>query len=381
MRLFGQQFAQGVLRDPVTAILGGISAGTSLIGGIFGSKAAKSAASIQQQAADAAGKKVEDATDAANPLITDAANKASSDATTAAAGAGTADVNTAKTEGQNVIQAGKDAGAGVTTAAVGANKLLDPYATAGATAADVLNKGIAPGGDFNKTPTMADLQIDPGYAFRVQQAQLAMERSAAAHGGVGGGGFAKDLQDYSQGSASQEYQKAFDRFETSTQNRFANVSGVAGQGQVAATKQGGNLIDAGRYVGDTGIATTEHAGDQNIQAVTHAGDRNTQATEFGGGLTYDAAGRVVQNKIAAAKTSADYIVQGANAQAAGKVASTNALWGGINGFTSGLFNTKIAADGVQQNKLISPTPGFSRLPGSNLQMPNQIPTIPGNPYQ
>lgn len=364
MKIFGSQFTQGVLRDPVTATLGAVSAGTSLLGGIFGSHAASSAAKLQQQAAQQAGQQVVNATNEANTGITQAATEASTAATTTASTAGKADVDIAKAEGDKTIQAGKEAGAGVTTAALGANKLLDPYAQAGATAADVLNKGIAPGGDFNKTPTLQDLQMDPGYAFRVQQQQIAMERSAAAHGGVGGGGFQKDLVDYSQGAASQEYKNAFDRFETSTQNRFANVSGVAGQGQVAATHQGGNLIDAGKYVGDTGIATTEHAGDNNIQATVHAGDRNTQATEFGGGLTYDAGKTVGLNKINAAKTSADYLTQGANAAAAGKVASSNAMWSGINGFTSGLFNTKLAADGVQQNKLINPTPGYTRLPGS-----------------
>lgn len=350
MHLFGEQFKAGVLRNPISAIT---SIGTSLIGGFLGSSAAKKASDIQYQSTKDAAQGVKDATADANTGITDAATKASTDATTTASTAGVNDVATADKAGKDAIQAGKDAGAGVTTAATGANKLLDPYAKAGADAADVLDKGIAPGGDFNKTPTLADLQMDPGYAFRLQQQQIAMERGAAAHGGVGGGGFQKDLNDYVQGSASQEYQNAFARFETSTQNRFANVSGVAGQGQVAATRQGGNLIDAGKYVGDTGIATTEHAGDNNIQAVVHAGDRNTQATEYGGGLTYDASKTVGLNKINMSKSVGDYITQGANARASGILGSANAWSNALGGVANGVNSA------FMLNK-ISPTPGLAR---------------------
>ena len=75
MILFGSQFARGSLFDPITATLGAVSAGTSILGGIFGSHAAgASAATIQQNAANAANKQVTDAAAwAANPGITAAA--------------------------------------------------------------------------------------------------------------------------------------------------------------------------------------------------------------------------------------------------------------------------------------------------------------------
>lgn len=276
MNLFGQKFQNGVLCDPITAIVGGISAVTSIIGGAKKASAAKSAAQLQADAADAAGKKVEDVTAATNPAI---------------------------------LAAGKAAGDQAIGAGTEANKLLNPYATAGSTAADVLNKGIAEGGDFNKTPTMADLQIDPGYAFRAQQGEQALERSAAAHGAVGGGGFQKDLATFSQGLASQEYQAAFDRFERATQNRFANVSGVANLGRGAAGEMGTNLI-----------GTNEYAGNANI----HATDETSR------------------NTIDAARTAADYATQGANAQAAGKVAASNAIWGGIGGAANTALGTVMA---------------------------------------
>ena len=276
------------LYNPISAIvMGGISAVTSIIGGVKKAGAAKSAAQIQAEAAQAAGKQVTDATEKVNPDILAAAKRA----------------------GEGVTSAADTAATGVTTAATDANKLLNPYSEAGATAAGVLNSGIAAGGDFNKTPTMADLQIDPGYAFRAQQGEEALTRSAAAHGGVGGGGFQKDLAGYSQGLASQEYQAAFNRFETSQQNRFANVNAVANSGRLAAGEQGGNLIGAATYGGNVRTDASKYAGSADINA-----------TDVTSG-----------NTINAARTSADYLTQAANAQAAGKVAASNATWDGITG--------------------------------------------------
>src|SRR6185369_5870813 len=101
------------------------------------------------------------------------------------------------------------AGAGVTGAAGAASSYLDPYAGAGRTSADYLNGGLAAGGDFNKQYSMADLQMDPGYQFRLQQGQQALLRSGAAAGGALGGSAAKDLINYNQGFASNEINNAF----------------------------------------------------------------------------------------------------------------------------------------------------------------------------
>lgn len=62
--------------------------------------------------------------------------------------------------------------------------------------------------------TMADYQEDPGYAFRLAQGQQSLERGASARGGLYSGRAAKDLTNYAQGAASQEYGKAVDRFNT-----------------------------------------------------------------------------------------------------------------------------------------------------------------------
>lgn len=58
-----------------------------------------------------------------------------------------------------------------------------------------------------------NFEADPGYGFRLSEGLKALERSAAARGGLLSGGTGKALQRYGQGLASQEYQNAFQRFQ------------------------------------------------------------------------------------------------------------------------------------------------------------------------
>jgi hypothetical protein len=60
-------------------------------------------------------------------------------------------------------------------------------------------------------PTAADMAADPGYQFRLQQGQQALERSGAARGVTRTGGTLKDVLDYGQRAASQEYGNVFNR--------------------------------------------------------------------------------------------------------------------------------------------------------------------------
>lgn len=87
--------------------------------------------------------------------------------------------------------------------------------------------------DYMRDFTANDFQQDPGYMFRMQEGQKALERSAAARGGLMSGGFAKGLEKYSQGVASQEYQNAYDRFNADRDRRFGRLATLSGQGQQA----------------------------------------------------------------------------------------------------------------------------------------------------
>jgi hypothetical protein len=60
-------------------------------------------------------------------------------------------------------------------------------------------------------PTPEQLAADPGYQFRLQQGQEALERSGAARGVTNTGGTLKNILDYGQQAASQEYGNVYNR--------------------------------------------------------------------------------------------------------------------------------------------------------------------------
>ena len=90
-----------------------------------------------------------------------------------------------------------------------------------------------------------DLGQDPGYAFRLKEGQQALDRQAAARGGLISGGALKAAQRYGQEMGSQEYGNAYNRALTSYNanvnreatgyNRLAAMSGI---GQTAANTIG-----------------------------------------------------------------------------------------------------------------------------------------------
>jgi len=100
-----------------------------------------------------------------------------------------------------------------------------------------------------QAPTNVTEQNDPGYQFRLQQGQQALENSAAARGGLLSGNTAKAITDYSQNYASNEYSNVYGRafneystrynqFQTNQANTFNRLSSLAGGGQVAAGQLG-----------------------------------------------------------------------------------------------------------------------------------------------
>jgi hypothetical protein len=100
--------------------------------------------------------------------------------------------------------------------------------------------------------------IDPGYGWRLQQGNQALQNSAAAGSGVLSGAALKDLIGYNQGAASQEYGNAFNRYTTQQNNIFSRLSSLANLGQNAAAgvgQQGTALAgNAGQFLSNAGTA-------------------------------------------------------------------------------------------------------------------------------
>jgi hypothetical protein len=81
-------------------------------------------------------------------------------------------------------------------------------------------------------------QQDPGYAFRLSEGQQALDRSAAARGGLISGGALKAAQRYGQEMGSQEYMNAFNRYQTERAARLQPLQSLTGFGQTTANTLG-----------------------------------------------------------------------------------------------------------------------------------------------
>lgn len=126
-------------------------------------------------------------------------------------------------------------------------ELGKPYREAGELA---LNKLIPLATEY--TPFgMQQFQADPGYGFRMSEGMKALERSAAARGGLLSGGTGKALQRFGQEMGSQEYQNAFNRYQAERQARLNPLQSLAGVGQTAAQNLAGQAGQFGSNLAET----------------------------------------------------------------------------------------------------------------------------------
>jgi hypothetical protein len=132
-------------------------------------------------------------------------------------------------------------------------ELQEPFRQAGIGA---LNK-LIPMSDYTKFG-MDQFTQDPGYGFRLSEGMKALERTAAQRGGLMSGATLKGVQRYGQDLASQEYQNAFNRYQTERAAQLNPLQSLAGVGQTAA----GTLTNAyGAYGAQMG---------QNLQDIGSA---------------------------------------------------------------------------------------------------------------
>jgi len=158
--------------------------------------------------------------------------------------------------------------------------LQEPYRQAGLTGQNRLmellglggNTGAAGYGKYGRDFSMADYQADPGYAFRLNEGMKLLKHQGASRGGLISGGTMKGLQDYAQGSASQEYGNAFARYQAERAAQLQSLGNLMSSGQAAASNQAGNT---GNYATNAGNAYTA-AG--NAIGAGQLGQANTLAS-------------------------------------------------------------------------------------------------------
>jgi hypothetical protein len=158
-------------------------------------------------------------------------------------------------------------------------------------------------------------QQDPGYAFRLSEGQKALDRQAAARGGLISGSALKAAQRYGQDMGSQEYMNAFNRYQTERSAALNPLQSLSGVGQTTATN-----------LGTTGAANAANVGN----LITGAGA----------------------------------------AQAAGQVGMANAFTGGLGTYLNyNQGNNLVNALQRNQNMQMVNTGGYSNVPAYMVQSP------------
>lgn len=169
----------------------------------------------------------------------------------------------------------------------GATGYLAPYRDVGENALGPLS-GLLLGKQYDPaTGKSVDLspeqraglfQQSPGYQFRLDQAIQSVQRSQASRGNLLSGGAQKELTQYSQGIASDEYS-----------NYINQLASLATMGQNAATSSGG--FEAGlaapiaNMVANQGLSQANYYNQLgNIMGGATSQTSKTAATLFGGGF-------------------------------------------------------------------------------------------------
>ena len=129
--------------------------------------------------------------------------------------------------------------------------------------------------------TNQDMYADPGYGFRFSEGQKALDRSAAARGGLISGGALKAATRFGQDMGSQEYQNAYNRAFTgygadvARENQLYNrQAALAGIGQTAT-----NLTNAAGATNAANVGNLMTSG-----AAASAAGRVGEANALTGGL-------------------------------------------------------------------------------------------------
>tara|TARA_R110000868_G_scaffold11934_2_gene57948 strand:+ start:579 stop:1433 length:855 start_codon:yes stop_codon:yes gene_type:complete len=136
---------------------------------------------------------------------------------------------------------------------------LQPYREGGVAAQNQLMQMLGIGGDttaanygkYSKDFGMSDFTTDPGYQFRLEQGMKALNSSAAARGMGMSGANIKGATEYGQNLGSQEYQNAFNRYQTNRTAQLAPLQSLYAGGQAAAAGSAAQAGALGANLGQT----------------------------------------------------------------------------------------------------------------------------------
>ena len=345
MRLPGEQFQLGVLMNPVTAITAGVGGVTSLVGGLIGSDASKSAAATQEANAQQVN------------ALTQSATQSGQGAVQAAVPAANSLIAGGTTAASNALGGGL-AGATSTLSDIYNQQLqnINPYLAAGQQGIQGLTAATGPGGSLTNqfaAPTASEVQATPGYQFTLDQGTQAIMRNAAATGLTGG--TLKNINQFASGTASQYYQQAYNNaltsFSTNRNATMQNLSALLGVGTFG-TQQ---FNQAAENTGNTTSADIMNA--NSLLAGYQSQGANAQA-----GNVTNAATQTANLGMQGAQIQGNALTGGANATAAGQMGSANAWSNALGGVANavqyaGLSNALNPYSGTVSNPGLAPLQG------------------------
>lgn len=177
--------------------------------------------------------------------------------------------------------------------------LQEPFRQGGLTAQNQILQLLGIGGD--KTAAgygslaqpfgTQQFEQDPGYAFRQSEGMKALERSAAARGGLLSGSTMKGIQRFGQDLASQEYQNAFNRYQVERANKLNPLQSLMGSGQSSANVLTGAAGNLGQGLSQSALQAGQ------ARASGYIGTSNALNQAIGGIANY-AANAPLQNAMA-----------------------------------------------------------------------------------
>ena len=156
-----------------------------------------------------------------------------------------------------------------------------PFYEAGVNALPGYVSGIQRGGELVAGPTMSQLQFDPGYAFRLTKGLEALDKSAAARGGLLSGNQLRGVTQYGQDLASQEFGNAYNRFIGEQATRRNALAGLVGQGQTTANT-----------IGNAGSTYASNAGNLAMNQAANQANAGLVASRAWGSAYGDAANQL-----------------------------------------------------------------------------------------
>jgi len=176
-----------------------------------------------------------------------------------------------------------------------ATEQYQPYSKFGEEATNRLAilMGLRPGegyGNLMAQPTIDQLQMDPGYAFREQQGMKALQQQLSA-GGLGASGSAlKAGQRFGQDLASQEYGNAYNRFMANRANQMALLQNASQTGFGAAQGIGNAAVGTGTNL----AANYQNLGQTVGQGLVNTGSAYANAAMGPTNLLAQALGQGIQ---------------------------------------------------------------------------------------